>query len=89
MSSTFKDLNIAENVISRAVYLNRANIKSLLGGGKNGGHLTINYPAGQEVGYRFTRGSTQRISMRGVRNVIELQQYNGKPYYILTAFPTP
>lgn len=34
MSSTFKDLNVAENVISRAIYLNRANIKSLLGGGK-------------------------------------------------------
>ncbi|WNU99480.1 RNase A-like domain-containing protein [Enterobacter sp. DTU_2021_1002640_1_SI_PRY_ASU_LCPMC_013] len=89
MSSTFKDLNVAENVISRAVYLNRANIKSLLGGGKIGGRLTINYPAGQEVGYGFTRGSTQRISMRGVRIVIELQEYNGKPYYILTAFPTP
>ncbi|WP_312950373.1 RNase A-like domain-containing protein [Superficieibacter sp.] len=89
MSSTFKDLNVAENVISRAVYLNRANIKSLLGGGKNGGRLTINYPAGQEVGYGFTRGNTQRISMRGVRIVIELQEYNGKPYYILTAFPTP
>ncbi|WP_347812722.1 hypothetical protein [Raoultella sp. BIGb0138] len=27
--------------------------------------------------------------MRGVRIVIELQEYNGKPYYILTAFPTP
>lgn len=54
-----------------------------------GGRLTIVYPAGQEIGYGFSRGSTQRISMRSVRIVIELKEYNGKPYYILTAFPTP
>ncbi|MEG6447696.1 RNase A-like domain-containing protein [Enterobacter cloacae] len=89
MSSTFKNLNVAESVISRAIYYNRANIKSLLGGGNRGGRLTIVYPAGQEIGYGFSRGSTQRISMRSVRIVIELKEYNGKPYYILTAFPTP
>jgi len=89
MSSTFKNLNVAESVISRAIYYNRTNIKSLLGGGKSGGRLTIVYPAGQEIGYGFSRGSTQRISMRCVRIVIELKEYNGKPYYILTAFPTP
>ncbi|MEY7471713.1 hypothetical protein [Enterobacter cloacae] len=27
--------------------------------------------------------------MRSVRIIIELKEYNGKPYYILTAFPTP
>lgn len=86
MSSTFKNLNVAESVISRAIYYNRTNIKSLLGGGRR---LTIVYPAGQEIGYGFSRGSTQRISMRSVRIVIELKEYNGKPYYILTAFPTP
>ncbi|WP_409243647.1 hypothetical protein [Enterobacter cloacae] len=37
MSSTFKNLNVAESVISRAIYYNRANIKSLLGGGNRGG----------------------------------------------------
>ncbi|EPF6317485.1 RNase A-like domain-containing protein [Enterobacter cloacae] len=89
MSSTFKNLNVAESVISRAIYYNRANIKSLLDGGNRGGRLTIVYPAGQEIGYGFSRGSTQRISMRSVRIVIELKEYNGKPYYILTAFPTP
>ncbi|EKD5158990.1 TPA: hypothetical protein L3F15_000857 [Enterobacter cloacae] len=89
MSSTFKNLNVAESVISRAIYYNRTNIKSLLGGGNRGGRLTIIYPAGQEIGYGFSRGSTQRISMRSVRIVIELKEYNGKPYYILTAFPTP
>lgn len=37
MSSTFKNLNVAESVISRAIYYNRANIKSLLDGGNRGG----------------------------------------------------
>ncbi len=89
MSSTFRDLNTAETVISKALYVNRANIKSLLGGGKRGMRLTLNYSAGQEVGYGYARSSSQRISMRAVRIVIDLQQFNGKPYYILTAFPTP
>ncbi|MBS0972164.1 RNase A-like domain-containing protein [Serratia rubidaea] len=64
-------------------------IKSILGGGKRGTRLTINYSAGKEIGHGFARGSTRRISMRSVRIVLDLQEYNGKPYYILTAFPTP
>ncbi|WP_432399703.1 RNase A-like domain-containing protein [Pantoea allii] len=29
------------------------------------------------------------MTMHAVRIVIDIQEYNGKPYYILTAFPTP
>ncbi|MCR1568702.1 MULTISPECIES: RNase A-like domain-containing protein [Mixta] len=89
MSSTFKNLNVAESVISRALYINRDGIKSALAGGKRGVRLTINYPAGREIGYGYARGNTQRINMYAVRIVIDIQEYNGKPYYILTAFPTP
>lgn len=89
MSSTFKKLDIAENVISRAFYINRDGIKYALAGGKRGGRLTINYPAGRVIGYGYARGNTQRISMHAVRIVTDIQEYNGKPYYILTAFPTP
>ncbi|WP_425256071.1 RNase A-like domain-containing protein [Kosakonia oryziphila] len=55
MSSTFKNLNVAETVISHVRYTNRANIKSLSGGGKRGMRLTINYSAGQEIGYGYVR----------------------------------
>ncbi|HDJ1438303.1 TPA: hypothetical protein PPN70_000708 [Serratia rubidaea] len=89
MSSTFRNLNVAETVITRALYANRATIKSILGGGNRGTRLTINYSAGKEIGHGFARGSTRRISMCSVRIVLDLQEYNGKPYYILTAFPTP
>ena len=89
MSSTFKSLNIAETVISQALYINRDAIKSILAGGKQGVRLTINYSAGREIGYGYARGSTQRIAMHSLRIVIDMQEYNGNPYYILTAFPTP
>ncbi|HGP0981672.1 TPA: contact-dependent growth inhibition system immunity protein [Klebsiella aerogenes] len=36
-------------MISRAIYLNRENIKSLPRASKNSRCLTINYPAGQEI----------------------------------------
>ena len=89
MSSTFENLDVAETVISRALFINRNGIKSALAGGKRGVRLTINYPAGREIGYGYSRGNAQQIKMYAVRIVIDIQEYNGKPYYILTAFPTP
>jgi len=89
MSSTFKSLDVAETVISRALYINRDTIKSVLAGAKQGARLTINHSAGREVGYGYARASSQRMMMHAVRIVIDIQEYNGKPCYILTAFPTP
>ncbi|HBS6039712.1 TPA: hypothetical protein MAL38_000961 [Klebsiella aerogenes] len=48
-TETLTSGNRCKDVISRAIYLNRENIKSLLGAGKSRGRLTINYPAGQEI----------------------------------------
>nr|WP_318269190.1 RNase A-like domain-containing protein [Pantoea agglomerans] len=49
--------------------------------------LPIRNASGKAIGYGFRRGSNQRIVMTNVRIFIEFQQYNGKPYYILTVFP--
>lgn len=87
-STTFTNLQIAEEAISRALFANRAVIKSVLSGGKKGVRLTIRNAAGKTIGYGFKRGDSQRIAMTNVRVVIEFQQFNGKPYYILTAFPS-
>jgi len=80
-------MHVAEEAISRALFANRGVIKSVLGGGRQGARLTIRYASGKAIGYGFRRGNNQRIVMTNVRIVIEFQQYNGKPYYILTAFP--
>ncbi|KAF6661476.1 hypothetical protein HFD91_08875 [Enterobacteriaceae bacterium EKM102V] len=86
-STTFSNVHVAEEAISRALFANRGVIKSVLGGGRQGARLTIRYASGKAIGYGFRRGNNQRIVMTNVRIVIEFQQYNGKPYYILTAFP--
>ncbi|EIV6181796.1 TPA: contact-dependent growth inhibition system immunity protein [Klebsiella aerogenes] len=48
-TETLTSGNRCEDVISRAIYLNRENIKSLLGASKSSGCVTINYPAGQGI----------------------------------------
>lgn len=86
-STTFTNLQVAEEAISNALFANRSVIKSVLGGGRQGARLTIRNQSDKAIGYGFQRGSDQPIVMKNVRIVIEFQQYNGKPYYILTAFP--
>jgi len=86
-STTFTNVRVAEDAISKALYANRDVIKSMLGGGRQGARLTIRNASGKAVGYGFRRGGSQRIVMTNVRIIIEFQRYNGKPYYILTAFP--
>ncbi|WP_371419647.1 RNase A-like domain-containing protein [Pantoea sp. CCBC3-3-1] len=87
LSTTFIDVRIAEDAISKALFANRSTIKTVLAGGKHGARLTLRHPVGKIVGYGFKRGSDRRIVMTNVRVVIEFQKYNGKLYYILTAFP--
>ncbi|MFL6613021.1 MAG: RNase A-like domain-containing protein [Pantoea agglomerans] len=86
-ATTFTNLQVAEEAISKALFVNRDVIKSVLGGGTQGARLTIRNVSGKAIGFGFRRGSNQRIVMTNVRIVIEFQQYNGKPFYILTAFP--
>ena len=81
--SDWTQVRSAEETISKALFANRDEIKSVLSGGR----LTIRNASGKAIGYGFRRGGSQRIVMKNVRVVIEFQQYNGKPYYILTAFP--
>ncbi|WP_313106836.1 RNase A-like domain-containing protein [Pseudescherichia vulneris] len=73
--------------MSKALFSNRGVIKSVLSGGRQGARLTIRNLSDKAIGYGFRRGSNQRIIMKNVRIVIEFQEHNGKPYYILTAFP--
>lgn len=72
-----------------ALHISRHAIKYALAGPKQGARLTINHSAGRELGYGYARASSQRMTMHAVRIVIDIQEYNGKPCYILTAFPTP
>lgn len=86
-ATTFKDMQTAEECISKALSYNKNVIKSVVSSSKSGVLLQIRYPAGKVVGYGFKRGSTQRLEFRNIKVVISVERYNGNPYYILTAFP--
>ena len=44
---------------------------------------------GRAVGTGVVRATGQLTKLTKVRVVLRYQAYNGKPYYILTAFPEP
>ena len=43
----------------------------------------LSYVAGRGVQF----GSTAANDLRGVRIILKMETYNGKPFYILTAYP--
>ncbi|QKJ86307.1 hypothetical protein PMPD1_1348 [Paramixta manurensis] len=87
VSSSFSNLRIAEDAISKAIQRNRDTIRNALSAQSPGTRLTIKYPTGEVIGYGFKRGSTQKLYLKQVRLTIVIEQFHGKPYYILTAFP--
>lgn len=51
--------------------------------------LELTRDLGKTVGMGVVRSSGQLSRMSKVLVVLRYQTYNGKPYYILTAFPIP
>jgi hypothetical protein len=85
-ASTFSNLRSAEDAISKVLRLEAATIKSWA---QNGGArpLRLQRDFGRAVGTGVVRATGQLAKLTKVRVVLRYQAYNGKPYYILTAFP--
>ncbi|MEW5290310.1 RNase A-like domain-containing protein [Erwinia papayae] len=86
-SSTFYKLSVAEDAISRALKFNSRYIRNWASTGRNGSRLEIDFFAGNEIGFGIKTASGPIIKSHKLRIVLVLQSYNGKPYYVLTAFP--
>lgn len=52
-----------------------------------GSRLSVYHNFTESVGYGVLRGSTDVYQCHRVGVVIEFTRYNGKPYFILSAFP--
>lgn len=86
-SSTFYNARVAEDAISRAMKYNSAYITNWAKTARQGSKLNIDFFAGKEIGFGIESATGPVIKSSKIRAVLELQLYNGKPYYILTAFP--
>lgn len=88
MASTFKSLDIAERLLYRALHSNRVAIEAWARTAAPNSKYVINFVANEEVGMGVVRATGQLEKLSKLRIVLKLQFYQGKPYYILTSFPT-
>lgn len=86
-ASTFSDLRTAEQVISRTLRLNKALIKRWAQHSASANLLELTHNAGKAIGFGYRQGSSIKLTSNSVRVVLLKKVYNGKPYYILTAYP--
>ncbi|WP_242502876.1 RNase A-like domain-containing protein [Serratia sp. 1D1416] len=84
--SSFSNINLAEASISNALKVNKEWIK-LWAAGQPRHNLVIAYDTGKVIGYTLFRGSDKLVNATKVKVVLKYETYNGKSYYILTAFP--
>jgi hypothetical protein len=85
IASTFSNLHIAEEAISKVMRLNAAQIKSWA---QSGGRipLRLTQDLGAVMGTGVVRSTGQLVNLRKAAVVLKCQTYNGMPYYVLTAF---
>lgn len=85
--STFDSLGGAERILYRALRANKSAIETWAKSARPRETREFFFAAGEVVGTVLVRATNQLHRASKVRVVLKLQDYNGKLYYILTAFP--
>lgn len=88
-ASTFRSLDVAERVLYQALRSNRVAIESWARTAAPGARRAFSYVAGEPVGQGVVRATGKLVPMSKMSFVLKMERYNGKVYYILTAFPVP
>lgn len=86
-ATSFYNVQQAERFISAALRSNRLKIIHWANTGRIAKPLELTWDAGTTVGYGFRQGSRNSVPVSRVRVVLKGVKYNGKPYFILTAYP--
>ena len=89
VASSFHSLEIAERSLYQGLRANRAEIVRWARTAPVGDTKPFEYIGKEVLGHGVVRASGQLVSMRGLRFVLKNEAFNGKLYYILTAFPIP
>jgi hypothetical protein len=83
--STFTNLRVAEECISKVMRANAATIKAWAQSAPPG-RLILVEDVGKVAGFGVVRLSGRVVNLSKVQLVLKFQFYNGMPYYVLTAF---
>jgi hypothetical protein len=86
VASTFTNLRMAEDAISKVLRLNAARLKTWA--------QTVRPPPlrlsaqdmGSVIGTGVVRATGQMVNLRKVTVILKFETYNGMPYYVLTAY---
>ncbi|MBL8310196.1 MAG: hypothetical protein JNL19_07230 [Burkholderiales bacterium] len=87
-ASTFKSLDIAERTLYAALKANRSAIETWARLARPGSTKSFEYISHEVVGHGVVRATNLLTQTKKVTFVLKMQTYNGKLYYILTAFPS-
>ncbi len=88
-ASTFKSLDVAERVLHSALRLNKSAIEAWARSAMPGAKYAFEYSAKEVVGMGILKNGNQLLQMSKVQIVLKMERYQGKLYYILTAYPKP
>ena len=87
LASSFVNIEQAERFISAGLKANRWKI-IYWAAAKSESILELTWQARTVVGYGFRQGSKNRFEAYSVRIVLHRKVFNGKPYYLLTSYPS-
>jgi hypothetical protein len=85
--SSFKSLEAAEKALYQAIRANKKAIEAWAKTAAKGSKQPFTYTAAEDIGEGVVRATGKLTQMRKLRFVLKMEEYNGKPFYILTAFP--
>lgn len=80
-------LRVAERAISEAMRVNRFYIEQWIKSGEKRRLVIQLTVGGYKVGGYIAKGTSNYVQTSKLRVVLDPKSYNGKQYYILTAYP--
>ncbi|WP_442800993.1 RNase A-like domain-containing protein [Serratia rubidaea] len=86
-ASSFNSLRSAEIAISSALKANKEWIRLWAINPRGRPNLELTHIMGTEIGYGLAKDFPRIVKTAKLKVILHHQEFNGKPYFILTAFP--
>lgn len=87
-ASSFTNLDVAERTLHCALKVNRSAIEAWARTARPGRTKAFEYVSPDAVGHGVVRATNLFTQTKKTTVVLKMQAHNGKPHYILTAFPS-
>lgn len=86
VASSFSNLRLAEQSVSRVLQVHAQRVRTWAQSAGRTSRLALTYDMGSTVGQGVIRSSGRLQALSKVQVVLKFEVYNGKPYYVMTAY---